>query len=110
MKKRTEIRTFRPSRWWSNVQALRIDAGLTEQELSGLIGKSEGYLKTAIKNGGVPNLADAVTIAELFDTTCENLAFGSIGLEIRKAQLETELQKIIEEIEDAKKDVGGMKK
>lgn len=98
-------KTFRSSRWWSNVSALRVDADISEKELSKLLGKSENYLFNAVKNGGVPNVADALLIAELFETTVEDLAFGSVGLEIRKRQLEAELQRITEEIEDAKKDI-----
>lgn len=105
MKNKNEIRQFRPSRWWSNVQALRGDANITEKELSAYIGKSENYLIQAVRNGGIPNLADALAIAQAFDTTIEELAFGAVGLEIRKAQLEAELARITEEIEDARNDI-----
>ena len=101
------IKQFRSSRWWSNVQAMRVDANLTEKDISQLLGKSEQYYAAAVKNSGVPNVADALTIAQLFDVTVEEIAFGSIGLEIRKAQLEAELKRIIEEIEDAKHDIEG---
>lgn len=107
MKKKSEIRQFRPSRWWSNVQALRHDANMTERELSAYIGKSESYLTTAIRNSGIPNLADALLLAEAFSTTIEDLAYGAISLEIRKAQLEEELKRITEEIADAQRDIGG---
>lgn len=105
MKSKKDIRTFRPSRWWSNVTALRADAGLSEKDLAVYIGKSDNYISNAVRNGGSPNLADALMLADAFDTTIENLAYGAVGLEIRKAQLEAELQKITEELEDAKKDV-----
>ena len=107
--KKESIKQFRSSRWWSNVQALRIDAGISEKDFSALLGKSENYYATAVKNGGVPNIADALIVAQLFDVTVEEIAFGSIGLEIRKAQLEEELKRIVEEIEDAKRDVKGVK-
>lgn len=104
---KANVRQFRTSRWWSNVQALRSDSEISEKDLSAILGKSDNYLSTAIKNGGVPNVADALMMADLFGTTVEELAFGSVGLEIRKAQLEAELQRITEEIEDAKRDVSG---
>lgn len=107
--KKESIKQFRSSRWWSNVQALRIDAGISEKDFSALLGKSENYYATAVKNGGVPNIADALIVAQLFDVTVEEIAFGSIGLEIRKAQLEEELKRIVEEIEDAKRDVEEVK-
>lgn len=110
MRSKNELKQFRTSRWWSNVQALRIDADVSERDFSTLIGKSENYYTTALKNGGVPNVADALTISQLFGTTVEEIAFGSIGLEIRKAQLEAELKRITEEIEDAKRDVEGVAK
>lgn len=109
MERKDSIKQFRSSRWWSNVQALRIDAELSEKEFSTILGKSENYYSQAVKNGGVPNIADALTIAQLFGITVEEIAFGSIGLEIRKAQLEEELKRIVEEIEDAKRDVKGVK-
>ena len=102
---RKTFRKFRTSRWWSNVQALRCDADVSEKDLSVILGKSDGYLTSAVKNGGVPNVADALAFADVFNTSVEELAFGSIGLEIRKAQLQEELRKITEEIEDAKNDV-----
>ena len=105
MKKKTDLNQFRSSRWWSNVQALRCDAGLSEKDLSIYLSKSENYITNAIRNGGVPNLADALLIADTFDTTVEEIAFGMVGLEIRKAQLEAELKRITEEIEDAKQDM-----
>lgn len=107
--KKEILKQFRSSRWWSNVQALRIDAGISERDFSAFLGKSESYYSTAVKNGGVPNIADALIVAQLFDVTVEEIAFGSIGLEIRKAQLEEELKRIVEEIEDAKRDVKGVK-
>lgn len=107
MKNKSELRKFRSSRWWSNVQALRVDAGITEKDLSLYIGKSDQYIFNAVRNGGAPNVADALMIADAFDTTVDELAYGSIGLEIRKKQLEEELQRITEEIEDAKRDVEG---
>ena len=106
LNKKDDMRQFRSSRWWSNVQALRIDCGLNEKDFSVYLGKNENYINSAVKNGGVPNIADALMIAQAFDTSVEDLAFGSIGLEIRKAQLEAELQRITEEIEDARKDIG----
>lgn len=105
MKNVKKIRQFRPSRWWSNVQALRADAGFSEKDLSLYIGKKENYLTQAIRNGGCPNITDALAIADLFEVTIEELAFGSLGLEIRKAQLEAELKRITEEIEDAQRDI-----
>lgn len=105
MKSKNKIKQFRPSRWWSNVQALRSDANISEKELSAYIGKSENYLIQAVRNGGVPNIADALLIAQAFDTTIEELAFGAVGLEIRKAQLEAELARITEEIADARNDI-----
>lgn len=105
-----DFKQFRSSRWWSNVQALRIDSNLSEKDMSQLLGRSDNYYPNAVKNGGVPNIADALTIAQLFEVTVEEIAFGSIGLEIRKAQLEAELKRIVEEIEDAKKDVEGVNK
>lgn len=104
IKSKKEIKTFRPTRWWSNVQALRADARLSEIELSKYIGKYDGYITNAIKNSGIPNVSDALMLAEAFNTTVEEIAFGVIGLEIRKAQLEAELLRISDEIEDAKKD------
>ena len=109
MKSKNLIIQFRPSRFWSNVQALRVDAGLTEKDLSLYVGASENYITNAIKNGGVPNIAVALSLAQTFDTTTEELAFGAVGLEIRKKQLEAELERIVEEIEDARKDIGGDK-
>ena len=100
-----KAREFRTSRWWSNVQALRVDGNINERELSTYIGKSENYLGQAIRNGGIPNVADALALADIFGKTVEELAFGSVGLEIRKAQLEKELERIIEEIEAAKSDI-----
>lgn len=105
MKSKNEIRKFRPSRWWSNVQALRVDADVSEVALSKLLGRNDNYINLAVKNGGSPNVADAIAIAEAFDTTIEELAFGNVGLELRKKQLESELQRIIEELEDAKKGI-----
>ena len=105
MKNKKEIRAFRPSRWWSNVQALRADAGLTELELSRYIGKSDSYISQAIKNGGSPNIAEAIMLAEAFDTTVEEIAFGVVGLEIRKEQLLAELARLNDEIADAQADV-----
>lgn len=105
MKKKNEIKAFRPSRWWSNVTALRIDSGVTEKELSALIGKTENYLQNAIRHGGSPNIADALAIAEAFGMTVEELAYGAIGLQIRQKQLEAELARIREEILDAENDV-----
>ena len=104
MKSKKNLRKFRASRWWSNVQALRCDCELSERALSQYIGKSDNYISNAIKNGGAPNLADALIIAEAFEISIEELAFGAVGLEIRKAQLEAELAKIREEIEDIKND------
>lgn len=109
MRNKKDIKTFRPSRWWSNVSALRADAGLTEKDLSNYLGKSDNYITNAVRNGGSPNLADALLIADAFETTVENLAYGAVGLEIRKAQLEAELKRIKEELEDAKRDIIGMK-
>lgn len=103
--KKDEMKQFRSSRWWSNVQALRADCGISEKDFSQYIGKNENYINLAVRNGGVPNLADALTIAQAFDVTIEELAFGAVGLEIRKAQLEAELKRITEEIEDAKRDM-----
>lgn len=103
-----DFKQYRSSRWWSNVQALRIDNGLSEKDMSQLLGKSENYFQNAVRNGGVPNVADALNIAQLFGVQVEDLAFGSIGLEIRKTQLEAELKRITEEIEDAKRDVEGV--
>lgn len=105
--KRKELKQFRSSRWWSNVQALRIDARLSEKDMSQLLDRADNYFSNAVKNGGVPNVVDALNMAQLFEVTVEDLAFGSIGLEIRKAQLEAELKRITEEIEDAKKDIEG---
>ena len=106
--KKKELKRFRSSRWWSNVQALRIDAGLSEKDMSQLLGRTDNYFSNAVKNGGVPNIVDALNMAQFFGVTVEDLAFGTIGLEIRKAQLESELKRITEEIEDVKKDVEGV--
>ena len=104
MKCKNDIRQFRPTRWWSNVQALRADAGMSEVDLSRFLSKADNYINNAAKNLGSPNIADALMIAEAFDTTVEEIAFGVVGLEIRKAQLLEELRKLSEEIADAQKD------
>ena len=105
MKKKSEIRAFRPSRWWSNVTALRVDSGISETDLATLVGVSDKYFTQALKNGGAPNISIAIAIADIFGVTIEDLAFGAIGLEIRQRQLEAELAKIKEEIADAQNDV-----
>ena len=99
------IRQFRPSKFWSNVTALRTDAGISERDLSILIGMKDTYVNKAILHGGTPNIAVVLAIAEIFGTTVEDLAFGAIGLQIRQRQLEAELAKIKEEIADAEADV-----
>ena len=108
MKNKKEIRQFRPSRWWANVTALRVDGGISEKELSELVGKKETYIRLAVKHGGSPNIADALAIAEAFGKSVEELAFDAIGLEIRRRQLEEELARIQEEIQDAQNDFSRM--
>lgn len=78
--------------------------------MSTLVGRTDSYISLAVKNSGIPNVADALAIADVLGASVEDLAFGSIGLEIRKAQLEAELKRITEEIEDARRDVTGKAK
>lgn len=100
-----EKKSFRSSRFWSNVIALMNDAGFTESQLSELLGFKTNYIQTAAKNSGVPSVAVALSIAELFNVTVEELSYGAVGLELRKRQLENELKKIQEEIDDVRKDL-----
>lgn len=99
-----KIRTFRPSRFWSNVTALRVEAGFTPVDTSRMIGQCDSYMTAAVTNGGVPNIETALKIADLFGTTVEELAYGAVGLEIRRTQLLAELEKLNDEINDVKKD------
>ena len=89
---------FSSMRWWSNIQALRQEKGMSESSLSLKLGKADNYICMASKNCSVPNVADALTVAQFFGTTVEDLAFGCIGLEIRRKRLEEELKSVMEEI------------
>jgi len=98
-------REFKTSRFWSNVTALRVDKEITEPELSEMIGANKSYITTARNNSGIPSLPNSFLIADILGVSIEELCFGAVGLEIRKSQLEAELKKLMEDIEDCKKDI-----
>lgn len=105
MKAKSELRQFRSTRFWANVKALQQDANISDRSLSETLGLSPNYMTNAYQNCGIPNVFVALTLADLFNTTVEELSFGAIGIELRLAQIEQEKKRLEEELEEAKRDI-----
>lgn len=98
---KNEIKKFRPSRFWSNVNALKEHYAVSNSDLSEIIGRPKTYIANALHNMGSPNVADALAISQYFGVTVEEMSFEPVGLHIRQKQLEEELAKIKAEIAES---------
>lgn len=88
------VKEFSSAKFWNNVQFLVESKGVAYATLSETIGRRKNYILTATKNNGVPSTDVALNIAQYFDTTVEELAYGNVGLEARKKALLAELEEI----------------
>ena len=93
---------FSSTRFWSNVEILMKEKEMTTQNLSLAIGATPTYIVNASRNKGVPNISTALGLAEVFGTTVEELAFGNVGLELRKERLLKELEQVNKELAEIK--------
>lgn len=92
------MKEFSSTKFWSNVEILMNEKEMSTQSLSLAIGTTPTYIVNASRHKGVPSTAISLALAHVFGTTVEDLAFGNIGLEIRKARLMKELEDINREL------------
>ncbi|MBO7714657.1 MAG: helix-turn-helix transcriptional regulator [Methanobrevibacter sp.] len=59
-----------------NIKAKRIEKGLTQGELSSIVGVSRKQICTYEAGERIPNLYNALRIAKALGTTVEKLAYG----------------------------------
>ena len=93
---------FNSMKFWNNVALLKDDCGIGSVELSEKLGRSPVYISKMQKQLGCPTLETALAMADIFGTTVEELAYGTIGLERKKQQLEKEIERIQAEIDAIK--------
>ena len=95
---------FRSARFWSNVEALMKDRETTPSALSLAIGTTQNYIVNAMRYKGVPNIATALAIAHFYGVTIEELAYGYLGLTLRKKRLMAELEEVDRELAEVGKE------
>jgi putative transcriptional regulator len=59
-----------------NIKSRRIEKGLTQEELSGIVGVSRRQISTYEAGERIPDLYSALRIAKALGTTVEKLAYG----------------------------------
>ena len=94
---------FSSTKFWGNVEALMKDRETTPSALSLAIGTTQNYIVNALRYKGVPSVATALAIAHFYGVTVEALAYGYLGLTLRKKRLMAELEEIDRELAEVGK-------